>query len=83
MSDHARSPRTDPVHPVSVESLDPDAVRGHLIDVRHVSGILTDLRRTGTDTYELSLVLGGGDDCERRTLRDVRTGESVIVHDAA
>lgn len=64
----------------TVDRVDLDTARGWVVELRHTTGVLADLRRTGTDTYEVTLVLGGGDDSERGVLRGVRGGETVHVH---
>lgn len=55
-------------------------VRGRVVDFRHHTGVLADLRRTGTDSFEVTLVLGGGDDSERSVITGVRSGESLHLH---
>lgn len=67
-------------HSTTVGEADLAALRGRVVDVRHTTGVLVDLRRTGTDAYELTLVLGGGDDAERYIMRGVRGEESLHLH---
>lgn len=69
-------------HSTTVDLADVATLRGRVVDFRHSTGILADLRRTGTDSFELTLVLGGGDDIEKLTIRGVRGGESLHLHEA-
>ncbi|WP_314033920.1 hypothetical protein [Dietzia sp. CH92] len=67
-------------HSTTVGAADVAAMRGRVVDFRHTTGVLVDLRRTGTDAYEVTLVLGGGDDPERYAFRGVRGDESLHLH---
>lgn len=67
-------------HSTTVDRARLDDVRGRVVDFRHNTGVLADLRRTGTDTFEITLVLGGGDDSERIVIPGVRSGESLHLH---
>lgn len=67
-------------HSTTVDRVHLDDVRGRVVDFRHNTGVLADLRRTGTDLYEITLVLGGGDDSERIVIAGVRSGESLHLH---
>ncbi|KAA0919612.1 hypothetical protein [Dietzia sp. ANT_WB102] len=67
-------------HSTTVDHSDAASMRGRVVDFRHTTGVLADLRRTGYDTFEITLVLGGGDDSERRVFSGVRAGESLHLH---
>lgn len=69
-------------HSTTVDHADVGTLRGRVVDFRHTTGVLADLRRTGTDTFELTFILGGGDDAEKLTLRGVPGGESLHLHEA-
>lgn len=64
-------------HSTTVDHADVASLRGRVVDFRHTTGVLADLRRTGTDAFEVTLVLGGGDDAERLVIRGARAGESL------
>ncbi|WP_319026572.1 hypothetical protein [Dietzia sp. PP-33] len=65
---------------MTVDSVPLEDVRGRVIDLRHTTGILADLRRTATDTYEVTMVLGGGDDSERVVMSGVTGTENLHLH---
>ncbi|MDX2355541.1 hypothetical protein NJE57_01375 [Dietzia sp. PP-33] len=67
-------------HTMTVDSVPLEDVRGRVIDLRHTTGILADLRRTATDTYEVTMVLGGGDDSERVVMSGVTGTENLHLH---
>ncbi|MBS7549572.1 hypothetical protein [Dietzia massiliensis] len=64
----------------TVGRADVASMRGRVVDFRHTTGVLADLRRTAADSYEVTLVLGGGDDIERYVIRGVREDESLHLH---
>lgn len=64
----------------TIDSLRLEDVRGRVVDLRHSTGVLADLHRTGTDTYEVTLILGGGDDSERVVLAGVGGAETLHLH---
>lgn len=67
-------------HSTTIGHADVASMRGRVVDFRHTTGVLADLHRTGTDSYEITLVLGGGDDLERYVIRGVREDESLHLH---
>lgn len=67
-------------HSTTVGRADVASMRGRVVDFRHTTGVLADLRRTAADSYEITLVLGGGDDIERYIIRGVREDESLHLH---
>lgn len=67
-------------HTATVDSISLEDVRGRVVDLRHTTGILVDLRRTATDTYEVTMVLGGGDDSERLVMSGVGGTENLHLH---
>ncbi|MEH6818498.1 MAG: hypothetical protein V7706_00975 [Dietzia psychralcaliphila] len=67
-------------HTTTVDSIRLEDFRGRVVDLRHTTGILVDLRRTATDTYEVTMVLGGGDDSERIVMAGVGGTENLHLH---
>ena len=67
-------------HSTTFDHADVSSLRGRVVDFRHTTGVFVDLQRTGTDEFEFTLVLGGGDDAERVVTRGVRGGGSLHLH---
>lgn len=67
-------------HSTTIDQADIATMRGRVVDFRHTTGVLADLRRTGTEEFEVTLILGGGDDAEKLVIRGARTGESLHLH---
>ena len=67
-------------HSTTVDRHDAASMRGRVVDFHHTTGIIADLPRTEYDTFEITLVLGGGDDSERVVFSAVRAGESLHLH---
>ncbi|MFN3602983.1 MAG: hypothetical protein ACK4UY_16495 [Dietzia sp.] len=67
-------------HTTTVDSVRLEDFRGRVVDLRHTTGVLVDLRRTATDTYVVTMVLGGGDDSERIVMSGVGGTENLHLH---